>query len=438
MTRFLKKENEVHLNVGLDEHGTKVWNKSIELDIEISNYLSDLTSNWKEFCQKFNIDYTSFYKTSEKSHHNKVKIIWNRFLERGDIYKKKYNGKYCSGCESFKLNKELIEGKCTDHPTTEIKLVDEENYFFKLSSYKNEILSWLDENSNFIIPSTKVNELKNITIGCEDISISRLKENCPWGIEVPNDTTQVIYVWFDALLNYIFAAGYLSDDFNWDNVIQICGPDNLRFQGLIFQSFLKSEGIKNTDKLLVHGTILDRDGKKISKSIGNIIDPIEQLNKYGLDAVRYYSLVGISTYTDSNWNEKDLINIYNTDICNDWGNLLSRVIHLANLKNQEVNNPQKDFKEIVDSFTIEVNKYWNDFKIREGILKTNELVKFGNKYINDNKPWKSKNSEIEINNLFYLLERTNDLYYPIFPEKFKKVKECLKNKEKIIFFDKIS
>lgn len=436
LTRFLKKENHVHFNVGLDEHGIKVWNKSIELSVNIDDYLNKLTSDWKIFCDKFDIDYSSFYKTSDTSHHDKVKVIWNRFVNRGDIYKKKYIGKYCEGCESFKLDKELSNGKCLDHITTDIKVIEEENYFFRLTKYKESILKWIDENPNFITPSNKINELRNLTESSEDISISRLKQNCPWGVSVPNDESQIIYVWFDALLNYIFAAGYLTDNFEWDNVIQICGPDNLRFQGLIFQSFLEAENIKKTDKLLVHGTILDSDGKKISKSIGNIIDPIDQLNKFGLDAVRYYALSGISNYYDSNWSEKDLINSYNSDICNDWGNLISRVVHLINIKNHETDSPEKDFKKNIDSKVIEINDLWNEFKIREAIQKTNEVVKFANKYINDEKPWKSDNT-IVLDNLYYLIENINLLYYPVFPKKYEIIKKCLKDKEKIIFFEKI-
>jgi methionyl-tRNA synthetase len=287
---------------------------------------------WLDFCDKFQIKYDSFYKTSDKSHHDKVQIIWNRFVERGDIYKKYYSGTYCLGCESFKIEKDLVDGKCQDHPTTPLQLIEEENYFFKLTKYKETLLNWIDLNPDFLQPQYKIEELRNIINSSEDISISRLKENCPWGISVPNDSDQIIYVWFDALLNYIFAAGYLTEDFKWDRVIQICGPDNLRFQALIFQSFLESEGIKKSDKLLVHGTILDKDGKKISKSIGNVIDPFDQLQKWGLDAVKYYSLAGLSTYSDSNWNEDELVRLFNNEICNYWGNLVARTLQLDDTK----------------------------------------------------------------------------------------------------------
>jgi methionyl-tRNA synthetase len=444
ISRFLKTKTNVHFNIGLDEHGLKVWSKAQELGISPENHIKNLTEVWLQFCQKFEINYDSFYKTSDKSHHEKVKLIWNRFQERGDIYKKSYSGNYCLGCESFKLEKELVDGKCTDHPTTELKSVEEENYFFKLTKYKDSLLSWLDSNPDFLQPKSKIEELRNLIIGSEDISISRLKENCPWGVEVPNDNTQVIYVWFDALLNYIFAAGYLTDEFNWDNVIQLCGPDNLRFQGVIFQAFLQSEGIKETGKPLVHGTILDRDGRKISKTLGNTIDPIDQLEKYGLDAVKYYALCGLSTYHNSSWNEEDLIRLHNSDLCNDWGNLVARTLHLIDIKSVNTeyqyrrNVDEIEFRKNIDNLVIEVEDLWSEFRVKEALQKTNEIVKLGNKYINDEKPWSNENYEVVLSNLYYLVKQVNELYLPVFPGAYSKVNIAINERKKVILFNKIT
>lgn len=421
----------------MDEHGLKVWSKSKELGISPEEHIENLTKVWLDFCDKFQIKYDSFYKTSDKSHHDKVQIIWNRFLDRGDIYKKYYSGTYCLGCESFKIEKDLVDGKCQDHPTTPLQLIEEENYFFKLTKYKETLLKWIDLSPDFLQPSNKVEELRNIINSSEDISISRLKENCPWGVGVPNDSNQVIYVWFDALLNYIFAAGYLTDDFKWDNVIQICGPDNLRFQALIFQSFLESEGIRKSDKLLVHGTILDKDGKKISKSIGNVIDPFEQLEKWGLDAVKYYSLAGLSTYSDSNWSEDELVRLFNNELCNDWGNLVARTLHLVDIKSISSNLVPNDFIDNVDKLVSEVNNLWSQFKVRDALQKTNEIVKIGNKYINDEKPWSNVNYNIILSNLYYLIKEVNKLYYPVFPDKCDETSIAILNKKKVILFSKI-
>jgi methionyl-tRNA synthetase len=437
ISKFLKTKTDVHFNVGLDEHGLKVWSKAKELGISPEQHIENLTKVWLDFCNKFQIKYDSFYKTSDKSHHDKVQIIWNRFVERGDIYKKHYSGTYCLGCESFKIEKDLVDGKCVDHPTTPLQLIEEENYFFKLTKYKETLLNWIDLNPDFLQPQYKIEELRNIINSSEDISVSRLKENCPWGVSVPNDSDQVIYVWFDALLNYIFAAGYLTEDFKWDRVIQICGPDNLRFQALIFQSFLESEGIKKSDKLLVHGTILDKDGKKISKSIGNVIDPFDQLQKWGLDAVKYYALAGLSTYSDSNWNEDELVRLYNNEICNDWGNLVARTLHLVDTKSIVSNFVPNDFIDNVDKLVSEVNDLWSQFRVREALQKTNEIVKIGNKYINDEKPWENVNYNIILSNLYYLIKEVNKLYYPVFPDKCDETSNAILNKKKVILFSKI-
>lgn len=440
IAKWLKIQNpSTHFNVGLDEHGLKVWEKSQELGISPEEHIDSLTKKWKEFCEKFDIKYDSFYKTSDKSHYEKVQIIWNRFVDNGDIYKATYRGKYCKGCESDKQDSELVSGRCSDHPTTDLDIIEEENYFFRLSKYKDSLLEWITNDSKFLEPSNKLQELKNLIIGSRDISISRSKEKCPWGITVPNDDNQVIYVWFEALWNYPFAAGYLTDNFKWGNVIQLCGPDNLKFQALIFQSFLEAEGIKKSDKLLVHGTILDKDGRKISKTLGNVIDPIDQLEKYGVNAVRYYTLAGLNTYSNSSWNEEDLKSIWNSDIVNDWGNLVSRVLHLVDIKcGGEVKYlPSDEYFSQTSKIFNEAKINWSNFKVKEALQKTNELVKFANKYINDIKPWASENYELELSNLYHTLKDINILYKPVFVDKYDEVERAIKIGKKQILFNKI-
>lgn len=425
-------------NTGLDEHGLKVFNKSLELGLDIHDYLNSLQNEWISFCKEFKIDYDNFYRTSDTTHHLKVQIIWKKFLERGDIYKKNYQGKYCIGCESFKTDKDLIDNKCNEHTNLDLKIVNEDNYFFKLSKYKDELTNWINSNSEFIEPSNKLNELKNLILESDDISISRLKSNCPWGVEVPDDSEHVIYVWFDALWNYALSAGYLTPNFKWENTIQLCGPDNLRFQGVIFQSFLKSENINYTNKLLVHGTILDKDGQKISKSLGNTIDPLEQLNKFGLTSIRYYLIGGLSTYGNSNWNEEDLIKLYNSDICNDWGNLIARVLHLIDTKsNGVVNTPDDDFIKLINDYKLKVSNSWSDYRFKDVCFTINELVKVGNKYINDEKPWNTDNYIQVLSNLYYLISNVNEFYYPIIPNTYEDVKTAILSKKKHILFNKI-
>ena len=295
---------------------------------------------------------------------------------------------------------------------------------------------WLKNNPDFLSPQSKTPELENIILQSEDISVSRLKKNVPWGIPVPDDDDQVIYVWFEALLNYIFAV----EDFNSEHFIQICGPDNLRFQGSLFQSILLSANLKNTQKLLVHGTVVDAEGKKMSKSLGNVIDPIQQLNKFGLDAVRYYALAGLSTYGNGAWSEDDLVKKYNNDLADNYGNLIARVLHLIDTKQVEITGPDQETESIVSTLVGNAKYYWEKFEINTAINETNVLVKAGNKYINDHKPWeKDAPYEQILNNLYYLLCETNKLYLPVISaQTWLLIEESLKLKKKIIIFPKIT
>lgn len=428
---FLSQGHSAKLNIGLDQTGSKILSKSKELGIEVNDYIKSITYEWIESTKFLNIDYDSFYETYTDEHAEQVKKYWNFFLEKGDIYEKEYNGKYCIGCESFKLDKDLLDGKCKDHPTNEIDNVNETNFFFNLSKYKNVIIEWLKTDP---ISESNKKELNTFLNEYKELSISRKKTEKTFDIAVPNRDDQVIYVWFSALLNYIIIAE------DWDNSIniQLCGPDNLRFQSQIFQSFLSALGKKNTNKILVHGTILDKDGQKISKSLGNTIDPLEQLNKFGLTSIRYYLIGGLSTYGNSNWNEEDLIKLYNSDICNDWGNLIARVLHLIDTKsNGVINTPDDDFIELINDYKLKINNSWSDYRFKDVCFTINELVKVGNKYINDEKPWSTDNYVQVLSNLYYLIGNVNKFYYPIIPNTYEDVKTAILSKKKQILFDKI-
>jgi methionyl-tRNA synthetase len=215
----------------------------------------------------------------------------------------------------------------------------------------------------------------------------------------------------------------------------------LRFQAVIFQAILESLNIKKTDKLLVHGTILDKSGKKMSKTLGNVVDPFEQLDKYGLDAVRYYALAGLNTYSDSGWSETELVNLFNSDICNDWGNLISRTLHLCDTKSVEIKVQDNPFKIEIDKRVEEVNQLWSEFRIKEALVKTNQIVKYANGYINDTQPWsKIHNPEITteiLNNLHYLISEVNKLYLPVFPGLYPTIVVALNELKKVILFEKL-
>jgi len=431
-THFKLSGHNTYFNIGLDQTGSKILAKSKELGIPVDSYIRDITLDWKKSCEKLGIKYDNFYETHNVEHAKKVCDTWDYFLKKGDIYEKEYSGKYCQGCESFKLDKDLIDGKCQDHPTTKIELVTERNFFFNLSKYKGEIFKWLESDP---ISESDRNELVKYLEEYDELSISRKKSEYTFDIVVPGREDQIVYVWFSALLNYIYACP------DWDNstIIQLCGKDNLRFQAQIFQAFLSSIGKKNTDKLLVHGTILDKDGRKISKTLGNVVDPIDQLEKYGVNAVRYYALAGLNTYSNSSWNEEDLKFLWNSEVVNDWGNLVSRVLHLVDIKcGGEIKvNTEKDFNDTVYKYKQEVELLWGEFKVKDALKKTNELVKFANKYINDVKPWASNNYEQELSNLHLLICIVNGLYRPVFVDKCDQVTKAIESGKKQILFDRI-
>ena len=442
----LGKEN-VFFNVGTDEHGQKIFEKAKEEGSTVQDFTDKYSQRFKHFCKLFFVEYDYFYRTSDPKHHKAAQEFWKRCDEKGDIYKKKYSGLYCVGCESFLTEKDLVEGKCPYHDK-EPELKEEENYFFKLSKYSEHLLKWLEENPEVLKPKKKLGELKKTITETEDISISRLKENLPWGIEVPGDPEQVFYVWFDALTNYVNVLGFGTDEKKlneWWPGIQLFGTDNLRFQGSIWQGMLASVGLQQSQRLLEHGMILGPDGRKMAKTLGNVISPFDQEKKFGAEIVRFYLLTGIATYADSAYKEDDLINMYNSRLANNFGNLLNRVIHLANSKEIEINNEgkvKKAFKEKVGKFKEEIEELYDDYEIALAGEKIDELTDWGNKYITKEEPWNKERSKEEaeniLNNLSYLLKIVIQSYEPIIPVSAKKAAKALKKKKKIILFDKVS
>lgn len=442
-------KNPVLFNIGLDENGLKIQQLAEQSGIPINNYIGRSEQQWIMFCLTLGIKYDNFYTTNAAHHHQNVHQIWNKLLAKGDIYKKKYSGTYCVGCESFKPTKDLVDGKCPDHPHLELQEIEEENYFFRLSKYKEALKELVSKDSSFLTPAKLVPELVNLIDSVEDISISRNRSVVSHGVQVPDDETQTIYVWFDALLNYIFAAGYYDQygtrqealfKKNWVNVTQLCGPDNLRFQAVIFQGILKALDIPFTDKLLVHGTILDANGHKQSKSLGNVVDPNKQIEKYGVDAVRYYTLAGLSTYSNSNWSEIELVDFYNNHLANDYGNLLSRVLHLIDTKNIDIitDIPEQDYQRFYKGNLSDLGKAWNSGNVNAVCQIINHMVKLGNGYINETEPWKKEPAEqrLILSALYNLLDFVTDLYEPIIPNKVEEARALLKSKKKGILFPK--
>jgi len=452
IARYFRGKNgdaNVHFNIGLDEHGKKIHDASVAAGKPTQEYLNELNDKWKQFCSLFNIEYNSFYRTSNPKHYAAVSKFWTECEQKGLIYKKTYQGTYCVGCESFKLEKDLEDGKCPDHLNLDTQFVEEENYFFALTKFRKELLEWANKDL-YLRPYAKADELKNVIDDIQDISISRKRESVPWGVPVPGDGSQVIYVWFEALLNYILIIGYYNDreefDEYWKDSVQIFGPDNLKFQAAIFQGILTAAGVKHTGALLCHGTILDKEGRKMSKTVGNVIDPIDQLDKYGIDAVRYYALAGLQVYGNSGWDEEQLVKLYNAHLADNYGNLLTRVVHLINLRDKDekfddcnYTDGRKAKYELFEIHFDTVKQLWDNYDVTAALHKLNDIIKSANQYITEKAPWAKDAQDVEevLSTLYWVLEEATLLYLPVIPHRGKQALESLTNLRKEIVFPKI-
>lgn len=359
--RRLMGDNVV-FNTGTDEHGQKIYEKAVSEGKDAQAYVDEYAAKFKKLKEILNLSSTNFIRTTDPHHKEAAQEMWRRCFKKGDIYKKKYKGLYCVGDEMFLRPSDLVGGKCPNHPNMEPVQIEEENYFFKLSAYQDKILTYLG--SNAVIPDWRREEAVNfVKAGLEDFSISREKSRLSWGVPVPDDENQVMYVWFDALTNYISTLGWPEDqkgDFKkfWvdGTAIQIAGKDQVRFQSIMWQGMLMSAGVKNTDKIFYHGFITS-GGQKMSKSLGNVVDPLEIVEKYGTDVLRYWCAKEANMYEDSDFTWEKFKESYNADLANGLGNLVSRIMKLANLYLAEPVVPPEntipdEFKLLMENFEL--------------------------------------------------------------------------------------
>lgn len=327
-------KDEVFFNTGTDEHGQKIYQKAVEAGKDPQQYTDEYAATFVDLKEALNLSYDAFIRTTDPAHKAAAQEFWKRCDAAGDIYKKAYKVKYCVGCELEKTDSELVDGKCPLHPNMEVQVIDEENYFFKFSKYAEKLMQLYEDNPDFVIPQFRLNEIKSLIQkeGLQDFSISRLKSKMAWGVPVPGDEEQVMYVWFDALVSYISTLGWPDDaegkfkDF-WPG-IQFAGKDNLRQQTAMWQAMLMSAGLPNTKQIMIHGFV-SVDGAKMSKSLGNVISPLDLVKKYGTDATRYIFLRHINPFedTDVSWAKFD--EWYNANLANGLGNLVARIMKLA-------------------------------------------------------------------------------------------------------------
>src|SRR3989338_1116088 len=391
--RLLGKD--VHFQTGTDEHGLKNWQSAQKQGKEILEFLDHNVSIFKDLYGKLNISYDYFIRTSDKKiHYPGVIKLWKELAKNGDIYKKNYKGLYCTGCEAFKTEKELESGKCSLHPTREIETIEEENYFFRLSKYREEIAGKIKSDEFQIIPEIRKNEILSFLKIAEDISFSRPKSSLPWGIPVPDDEKQVMYVWCDALSNYITGAGYGRDEKQfkelWPADIEIIGKDILRFHAAFWPAMLISAKIPLPNQLFVHGFILSK-GAKMGKSTGNIIEPFEQMEKYGIEQFRFYILGTMPLEGDGEYSEDLLVERVNTELVGNLSNFCYRIISFVN---KNFNGEIKDIdnnKKIIDEVNKKIEKirkYYEDFNFNLALNEVLAISAIGNKYFQDNEPWK--------------------------------------------------
>jgi methionyl-tRNA synthetase len=336
---------EVFFTTGTDEHGQKIAQKAAEEGRDVQEYVDHFAGRFGKLRESLDLSNDSFIRTTDPKHIEAAQELWRRCQEAGDIYKKKYKGLYCVGDEAFLKESDLVDGKCPNHPNMAPQEIEEENYFFKLGNYQERLMAYLS-NENSAVPDWRREEaLRFVGQGLEDFSISREAARMSWGIPVPGDESQVMYVWFDALTNYISTLGWPNDpegNFKkfWDGgeVVQVAGKDQVRFQSIMWQAMLMSAKTKNTDKVVYHGFITS-NGQKMSKSLGNVIEPFALVDEYGTDAVRYFLARHVHPFEDSDFTLERFKELYNADLANGLGNLASRIMKLA-----EEHKAEPDFK----------------------------------------------------------------------------------------------
>jgi methionyl-tRNA synthetase len=329
---------EVFFNTGTDEHGAKIEKSAAAQGMTPQDYVDEKSKKYRELLSALGIlPETNFIRTTDVHHVAAAAEFWRVVAKNGFIYKKDYSIKYCVGCELEKTDSELVDDRCPLHPLTEIEIIKEENYFFKFSDFQKKLLNLYKSNPTLVVPDFRFNEIKAfVERGLEDFSISRLKSKMSWGIPVPDDQTQVMYVWFDALVDYISAVGWPNDQKKfkkfWEEsggVVQYCGKDNLRQQSAMWQAMLMAAGLPPSKTIVIDGFVTGDGGIKMSKSLGNTVDPFELVREYGTDAVRYYALRELHPFEDSPFTPEKFKDAYNAGLANGLGNLVSRVMKMA-------------------------------------------------------------------------------------------------------------
>ena len=444
IARFKKMEGlSVYFLTGTDEHGLKIQKEAEKNKKDVKLFCDEISKKFEELTKTLNLSNNDFIRTTEKRHFKSVNEIWNRLIKSGDIYLGKYSGWYSVSDEAYYDEDEIIEKngkKISQTSGSAVDWVEEESYFFKLSSWSKDLLNHYEKNPDFILPSTRANEVKNfVKKGLKDLSVSRTSFS--WGIPVPQNNKHVIYVWLDALTNYLSSLDF-PDQKNikyktfWPADVHIIGKDILRFHAIYWPAFLMAAKLPLPKRVYGHGWILS-DEKKMSKSLGNILDPLEIINEYGIDPLRYYLVKEVSLGNDGSISLKSLHDCINNDLANNYGNLCQRVFSFVekncDSKIPNYKNLSKEDEIITKNLTNKIPDLQNLMNKQDLNQYIKEVINFSfsaNKYFNDLKPWDLKKVNIErMNAVIYTvlnqIKSISILLYPIIPDSTQKVLDCL-------------
>ena len=442
--RFNRNDNcKVFFLTGTDEHGLKIQKAAEKNGLEPLIYCNKISQVFKDLTKKLNLSNNDFIRTTEKRHYKAVNDLWNRLVKSGDIYLSKYKGWYSVSDEAYYASDEIVEKngkKFSTFSGSAVEWVEEDSFFFKLSSWEKKLLEFYDKNEKFILPISRRNEVINfVKSGLKDLSVSRT--SFTWGIKVPNNDKHVIYVWLDALTNYLSALNFpntndaLYKDF-WPASLHVIGKDILRFHAIYWPAFLLAAGIKAPNRVFGHGWILSGD-EKMSKSKGNILNPLEIIDIYGIDELRYYLMKEVSHGSDGSISLKSLESCINSDLANNYGNLCQRVFSFIknNCKNKvsktkNISSSDKRLIEETKVLTKDLRKEMNNQNLNNYIKSVINISFLTNKYINDEEPWKLKETKVEkMNNILHIaleqIAKISILLNPIIPNASTKVLDAL-------------
>ncbi len=436
---------EVFFNTGTDEHGQKLWDDAQQAGEDVKAYVDRYAKEFHGLTELLGISPDIHYvRTTDAHHESAAQEFWKRVDANGYIYKKAYKIKYCVGCELEKTDSELVDGKCPIHPTYELQIIDEENYFFKFSAFAKPLLDFYAKHPHFVVPDFRFKEIKMfIERGLEDFSISRLKSKMPWGISVPGDDTQVMYVWFDALVNYISTLGWPfadAQDFQPENnpfekfwvhgkPTQYCGKDNLRQQSAMWQAMLMAAGLPNSHQIVINGFFTGDHGIKMSKSIGNAVNPYDVVRDYGTDALRLFVCKEVSMFEDSPFTMERFSAAYNANLVNGLGNLVSRTLTMA--QSYDVDISDLAFPNFADI----AHPAYERFDYAEVTASIWSEIADLDKYITDTTPFKTFKTDpdkarADVHHVITGLARISVLLQPIMPATAEKITELIKKREK--------